>query len=137
MVNEFGLTVLSPSMEASDEQHRVRQGFWLRVAREAAGKNQLGAAHHVGLSTKSAMSDYENGRTQVPQDKLRKLARWYGWPLILFTEPAPTALEDAQERMADLARAAIRLAHADLGPEQEPPRAGAAPPGEPPRRQLA
>lgn len=137
-MNEFGWTVLSPSMEASDEQHRVRQGFWLRVAREAAGKNQLGAARHVGLTSKAAISAYESGATQVPQDKLRKLARFYGWPLVLFTEPAPTAWEDAQERMARLARGAIRVADRLTAEEAEAAGLDADdPPGGVPRRQSA
>jgi len=138
LVNSFGLTVLSPSMDASDEQHRKRQGFWLRVAREASGKNQLGAARHVGLTSKAAISAYESGTTQVPQDKLRKLARFYGWPLVIFTEPDPTAAEQAQERIARLARAAIRVADQLTGEEAEAAGLdGDVPPGDAPTRRSA
>lgn len=127
----MALTVLSMSMEDEDTLHNKRQGFWLRMAREAKGLNQLGAAKLVGLSTKSAISDYETGDTPVPQARLRRLARVYGWDLAIFTDPAPTAVEQAEERMAQLARAAIRLAHQDVAAEAAEGHADDAPPAEP------
>jgi transcriptional regulator with XRE-family HTH domain len=125
-------------MADDDELHRKRQGFWLRVAREANNLNQLGAARLIGLKTKSAISDYENGVTEIPGPKLRKLAKEYGWPLVMFTEPMKTGEELARERMARLARAAIRVAGQDVEAEDE----AGAPAGdgghaEPPRTQLA
>lgn len=124
--------------EPDDALYRTRQGFWLRMAREAKGLNQLGAAKLIGLSTKSAISDYESGRTQVPMDKLRRLAKEYGWPLVLFTEPDPTAVELAQDRMARLARAAIRVADRLSGAEAEAAGLdGDAPPGDGPTRLSA
>lgn len=135
----MALTVLSGSMgELDDERYRIRQGFWLRAAREAKGMNQLGAARLIGLSTKSAISDYESGRTQVPMDKLRRLAREYGWPLVIFTEPEPTAAEQAQERIARLARATIRVADQLTAGEAEAAGLdGDAPPGDAPTRRSA
>lgn len=134
----MSLTLLSTVMADDDRLYRIRQGFWLRVAREDRGLKQEAAAEHVGLKTKAAISDYETGVTQVPLPRLRRLADLYGWPLALFTEPEPTAAEQARERMARLARAAIRLADRDADAE-----AGAAahgddgsPAGEP-RRQSA
>ena len=120
-----------------DHTHRRRQGFWLRMAREARGLKQEAAADHVGLKTKSAISDYENGTTEVPQSRLRRLAGLYGWSLVIFTEPDLTAEEQAQERMAALARAAIRLAHEDLKAEGPAGSDDEAQPTEPLRTQSA
>lgn len=111
----MGLSALSLSMEDEDRIYRIRQGFWLRMAREANNLNQLGAAKLVGLSSKSAISDYESGDTAVPMARLRRFAKAYGWDLAIFTDPAPTAEEQAHERMAQLARAAIRVAAQDSG----------------------
>ena len=138
LANSSGLTALSLSMEAEDALFRVRQGFWLRTAREAANVSQQAAAKTAGLRSKSAISDYEKGATQVPQDKLRRLATLYGWPLVLFTEPEPTAEERAQERIARLARAAIRVA--DRLTSEAAGAAGLdgdAPPGDAPTRRSA
>jgi transcriptional regulator with XRE-family HTH domain len=87
-----------------------RQGWWLRMARERAGKSQAGAAEVAGLSknSKSSISDYENGVTAVPQPVLRRLARWYGVPVRMFTEPQLTAeeiLDGAVRDAAELERA--------------------------------
>ena len=134
----MALTLLSGGMgNPDDETHRKRQGFWLRMAREAKGINQQGAADLLGLKTKSAISDYENGVTEVPQSRLRRLADLYGWPLVIFTEPEPTAEEQAQERMAALARAAIQLAHEDLELEAGDAQGAAVLPVEQPHRQSA
>jgi transcriptional regulator with XRE-family HTH domain len=86
-------------MADDDALYRTRQGFWLRMARERAGKSQAGAAEYLGLSknSKSTVSDYENGVTEVPLRYLRALARWYGVPLSVFTEPNPTAFETLEE----------------------------------------
>ena len=100
-------------MGDADDLHRRRQGFWLRMAREAKGLKQQGAAERIGLKTKAAISDYENAVTEVPQHRLRKLAALYEWDLVFFTEPDPTAEEQAIERMARLSRAAIHVADRD------------------------
>lgn len=97
-------------MADEDDQHfQRRQGWWLRMARERAGKSQAGAAEFLGLSknSKSSISDYESGVTPVPQVFLRRLARWYGVPIRMFTEPQPTAeelLDDAVRLASDVER---------------------------------
>lgn len=111
-------------MADSDAQYRKRQGFWLRMAREAKGLSQEGAANKVGLKTKSALSDYETGITEPPQSRLRALAKLYDWDLDLFVNPDLTAEEMAQERMSQKARAAIRLADAESAAEAEAERRG-------------
>lgn len=115
--NKLGLSALSWSMEDEDRTYRIRQGFWLRMAREANNLNQIGAAKLVGLTSKSAISDYESGDTPVPMARLRRFANVYGWDLSIFTEPDLTAEEQARERMAQLARAAISLAAEDRAAE--------------------
>ncbi len=125
----MSLTLLSGGMgNPDDTTYRIRQGWWLRMAREASGKKQQGAADLLGLKAKSTISDYENGVTDVPQPYLRKLARWYKWDLVIFTEPELTAEEQARERMARIARAAIGLAQRDEDAGQAPGRAADAPP---------
>jgi transcriptional regulator with XRE-family HTH domain len=88
-----------------------RQGFWLRMARERAGKSQKGAAEYLGLSekSKSSISDYENGVTAASQVTLRRLAKWYGVPIRLLTEPEPTI----EERIDELVRLANDEERAD------------------------
>jgi transcriptional regulator with XRE-family HTH domain len=83
-----------------------RQGFWLRMARERAGKSQKGAAVEIGLAetSKSTISDYENGSQIAPQQVLRQLARWYGVPVELFTHPRLTADEVIDAMIDDVAR---------------------------------
>lgn len=127
----MGLSALSWSMEDDDRTYRIRQGFWLRMAREASNVNQLGAARLVGLSSKSAISDYESGDTPVPMMRLRRFAKAYGWDLSIFTDPALTATEQAHERMAQLARAAIALAGEDRAAGAVAPQSA----GDPPTRQ--
>lgn len=82
-----------------DQTYAKRLGFWLRMARERAGKSQKGAAEHLGFSTKSksTISDYENGVTVPSLPVLRKLAAWYGVPLSSFTDPEPTPEERLDE----------------------------------------
>jgi len=87
----------------TDEIYFKRQGFWLRMARERAGKSQKGAALELGLSenSKSSVSDYESGTgTHASQDTLLALARWYTVPLSVFTDPLPTS-DEVIERLID------------------------------------
>jgi len=99
--NSLSLRLLSGSMPDEDELYYKRQGFWLRMARERAGKNQEGAAIEIGLeaSSKSTISGYERG-TPAPQPVLRKLARWYKVPIDLFLHPPRTADELIDRRLA-------------------------------------
>ncbi|MEA2621167.1 MAG: Helix-turn-helix domain [Chloroflexota bacterium] len=91
--------------------YQRRQGFWLRMARERAGKSQQGAAEYLGLSakSKSTISDYENGVTAVPLWSLRRLSVWYGVPLELFTHPRQTV----EEQIDEIVRAAGALERED------------------------
>jgi transcriptional regulator with XRE-family HTH domain len=86
-----------------DETYFKRQGFWLRMARERAGKSQKGAALHLGLSenSKSSVSDYESGTgTHASQETLLALARWYEVPLSMFTNPLQTS-DEVIDRLID------------------------------------
>lgn len=99
-----------------DELYAKRLGFWLRMARERAGKSQAGAAEFLGLSkkSKSTISDYENGVTVPPLQFLRRLADWYGVPLEVFTNPEPTI----EERLDAIVHAAAELEREDWAREQ-------------------
>lgn len=98
----------------SDEQHLQRLGFWLRIARERSGKSQEGAARELGLSasSKSTVSDWENGVREPKLSQLRALARYYEVPIDLFISPPATAFEDL-DRMTALAVGAVALEHQD------------------------
>lgn len=124
--NSLSLTLLSGGM-SDDVEFQRRQGFWLRIARERAGKSQAGAAEYLGLSksSKSTISDYENGVTEVPLRYLRRLAVWYGVPLRTFTEPESTAFD----RLDQMARDAIAEAVLIVDAEEEATRVVDAPPG--------
>jgi transcriptional regulator with XRE-family HTH domain len=89
-------------MAAEDTLYAKRLGFWLRAARERSGKSQQGAAEFLGLSrkSKSSVSDYESGKTIPSLTVLRRLAEWYGVPLSVFTDPAPTP----EERLDEIVR---------------------------------
>lgn len=132
--NELSLRLLSGSM-ADDQVYARRLGFWLRMARERAGKSQAGAAEFLGFSakSKSTISDYENAVTVPSLQVLRRLAEWYGMPLSVFTDPEPTP----EERLDAVANAAAALEREDweAGEGQAPGAAGGQP-GEP-RRQSA
>lgn len=98
-----------------------RQGFWLRMARERAGKSQEGAAVEIGLSkaSKSTISDYENAMTEAPQKALRTLARWYDVPVDLFNRPPMTA-DEVIDQLADrLSRDAAAAERVDWEAERD------------------
>lgn len=94
----MSLRLLSGPMP-DDEIYAKRLGFWLRMARERAGKSQAGAAEYLGFSSrsKSTISDYENGVTVPSLKVLRRLAAWYGVPLTVFIDPQPTIEEQLDE----------------------------------------
>lgn len=106
-----------------------RLGFWLRVARERAGKSQEGAALELGLkpSSKSTISDWENGVRPPSLPQLRRLARYYNVPINVFVEPGPTAEEDL-DRLVELAASSIDAERDDWEAGQaRDPDAGAGP----------
>lgn len=116
----MSLRLLSPGM-GDDEVYAKRLGFWLRMARERSGKSQAGAAKYLGLSekSKSTVSDWENGRVPALA-YLRRLARWYGVPLEVFTHPELTP----DERLDEIARFASDEERQGWESAQEPTRAG-------------
>lgn len=103
-----------------DAIYNRRLGFWLRMARERAGKSQAGAAQHLNLSasSKSTVSDWENGVRPPKLNQLRRLAEYYGVPLLVFTDPDPTP-EERIDEIVQLAGAAERRG-AEVGREPVP-----------------
>jgi len=112
----LSLHLLSGGMPDDDEAYAKRVGFWLRMARERAGKSQAGAAEHLGFSSKSksTISDYENGVTLPSLKVLRRLAAWYEVPLTVFTQPEPT-IEERLDEIVQLASAAEQRDWAQAG----------------------
>ena len=116
-----------------DQTYAKRLGFWLRMARERAGKSQGGVAEFLGFSTKSksTISDYENGVTVPSLPVLRRLAGWYGVPLATFTDPMPTP----EERLDEIVQLAAAEERASYGSEEaRGPEAAGGHVGEPRRR---
>ena len=118
-----------------DEIYAKRLGFWLRMARERAGKSQGGAAEFLGFSprSKSSISDYENGVTVPSLPVLRRLAGWYGVPLATFTDPMATP----EERLDEIVQLAAAEERADYESEGERARGTGGGPGDAPRRRSA
>lgn len=133
--NTLSLHLPFPAM--SDEQHLRRLGFWLRIAREDAGKSQEGAARELGLSaaSKSTISDWENGVREPKMSQLRALARYYEVPVEVLVNPPATAFEDLA-RLKRLAGAALDAeaedwASGERGTRPEAEGDGDEPPGTP------
>lgn len=103
-----------PDLEAK------RRGFWLKTARERANLSQEAVAKELGLSgrSKSTMSAWENGTREPKLSYLNAMSRLYQVPVSIFVDPDKMASELLEERLSLLARAAIRLARHDLGPEE-------------------
>jgi transcriptional regulator with XRE-family HTH domain len=134
--DELSLRLLSPAM--SNEQHQRRLGFWLRIAREDAGKSQEGAARELGLSasSKSTISDWENGVREPKLSQLRVLAAYYDVPMDLFVNPPATAFEDL-EHLKRLAGAALEAEAEDWAAGQGSDPAAAGDGDVPPGRRTA
>lgn len=129
----MSLRLLSGAMHEEDEVYNRRLGFWLRMARERAGKSQAGAAEFIGLSksSKSTISDWENGARPPSLSHLRRLAAYYAVPLEVFTDPQPTP----EERLDEIVRLAGDAERLDWERVGELPRAAEdEPPYEPGRR---
>lgn len=129
---------LLPMATASVLENK-RRGFWLRVARERANLTQEAVIKELGLSSrsKSTMSAWESGAREPKLRYLTGMARLYEVPVSVFLEPEPTAEEQLDERLAALARQAIRQAVSDVDAELAQGPASGESPGGQPRRQSA
>lgn len=114
--NSLSLRLLSGAVPDDDAIYNRRLGFWLRMARERAGKSQAGAAEFIGLapSSKSTISDWEVGTRPPKLNQLRRLAAFYAVPLELFTDPQPTP----EERIDEIVRLAGHAERRDWAEEQ-------------------
>lgn len=74
------------------------------MARERAGMSQETVAKEIGLSgqSKSTLSAWEAGRREPKASMLARMARIYGVPATVFTDPEPTP----EERLDEIARLA-------------------------------
>ena len=119
---------------------RRRRGYWLRLAREQANMDQNSVAQQLGMSAKSGTSvlAWEKGGRSPSADQLHQLARIYGVPVSLFTEPEATD-EERLARMTALATGALEAEAADWesAPEGERGQGADDEPGGQPGRQSA
>ncbi len=58
-------------------QMHKKVGEFMRVAREAAGLTQAGAAKSLGYSTPQFVSNWERGLCNPPHSELKKLCKLY------------------------------------------------------------
>ena len=126
-----------PMTGVEKDRENKRRGFWMRVARDVAGVKQDDAAHAIGLKAGTSILAIEKGRRPVTATEMRILADLYGVPVSMFAEPTMTDEDRVSEERAKLARAAISLAHEDLGQAPATDHDAGALPEVPPRRQLA
>lgn len=107
------------------------------MARERANLTQAAVAGELGLSneSKSTMSAWEAGTREPKLRYLKEMARLYGVPLELFTDPPPTAEEQIDQRLEALAQVALQRERQDWEAEQGPTAAGG--PAAPRRRRSA
>lgn len=90
----------SAAVTADEDRHARRLGYWLRSVREARRVPLKDAAVAAGLSPKSGstVTLWEQGKRPITVIHLRRLARYYGVPESLFTDPPMTD----EERLADV-----------------------------------
>lgn len=129
------LRLVQMPTEQDLEQRRRRRAWWLRVARESRGLSQSGVAEALGLSRKSAstVGDWERQVSDPSLRQLEQLAALYGVPVSLFMDPPMTD----EERLAELAAAAIAAEQLDWASRPEPGRDAGGGPSEPPRRRAS
>lgn len=96
----------SAAMTQEEDREAVRRGYWLRRARQKAGVTLSDAAITAGLSATSGstVSLWESGQRAIKVVQLTRLARRYGVPVSLFTDPAMTDDERLELAIADAAR---------------------------------
>jgi transcriptional regulator with XRE-family HTH domain len=90
------------------------------MARERANLSQEGAAKELGLSgqSKSTLSAWESGTREPKASMLARMARLYGVPIKMLSDPEPTAYEVIEKQLDDSVRAASELERADWEREQ-------------------
>jgi transcriptional regulator with XRE-family HTH domain len=100
------------------EAERRRRGYWLRRARLRANLNQADVAETLGLSKNSGSTIFawEKGRRDPDASQMTVLARLYGVPVSVFSDPRETD----DEWLDGLARDAIGLATEDEDEAVEP-----------------
>lgn len=87
---------------ASTAEGAASLGARIRFAREQAGLTQVELAQRIGLADAQSVSNYERGRTDVPRQRLRRIAAVTGKPLAFFVAEQEQAAEQlsALERIA-------------------------------------
>lgn len=125
----------SAAMTQEEDREAVRRGYWLRRARQKAGVTLADAAVTAGLkdTSGSTVSLWESGQRSIKVVQLTRLARRYGVPVSMFTDPPITDDERLDEAIAD----ASRLEREDWDAAAEAHRPGAGARGDGPRRRLA
>jgi transcriptional regulator with XRE-family HTH domain len=98
-------------MTEQEDTEARRRGYWLRRARERARITLEDAAVTAGLerSSGSTVSLWERGMRPIGVMQLNRLARRYGVPVTLFTDPTMTD----DERLDQAAAAAQALERGD------------------------
>lgn len=118
---------------------RARQAWMLRMARLTDPRRPTQAdvakAAGLGIGSGSVVSLWESNKSKggPSLDQLRRVARFFGLPLTVFTEPPETD----EERLANLRRlaiAAVGLEQADWDQAEEEPPADEDAPDGPPHR---
>lgn len=90
-------------MTDSEEIEAKRRGYWMRRARQNAGVNLDDAAVEAGLKATSGSSVtlWEQGKRPIKVVTMKRLARRYGVPVSLFTNPPMTDDERLAQAIAD------------------------------------
>lgn len=121
----------SAAMTQEEDQEARRRGYWLRRARQRAGVTLSDAALTAGLSSTSGstVSLWESGQRSIKVIQLTRLAKRYGVPVTMFTDPPITDDERLDAAVAD----AAALEREDWEAAQEPRPRGAGGRGAGPR----
>lgn len=132
---------LSTVPDVEDEQRaafRRALGTTLQGVRRrlTSYRSQASIAEVLGVDS-DTVGRWERGEREPKLRQLTAMARLYGVPVSEFLDPAPTAEEQLEERLAHLARSAVRQAIADEDEAAAQGRGGDAPPGGLPRTRSA
>ena len=124
----------SAAMTDFEDLEARRRGYWLRRARDNVGVTLADAAVTAGLAagSGSTVSLWERGQRPIKVIQLTRLARRYGVPVTLFTNPPMTD----DERLALAIVDAQALERADWESGEATRQQGDDAPGGSPRRRL-